>query len=221
MYQKMLKHCRLPLLFIAILAFLYVVLAATGTIRWDLGMKESFRWIDEPKKAGPEDGPAAYMPAEQNLNELPVGGKAGKLGTTTTWFARGGKVGGMDNLRSASEMGYSRPERLDISTPSSPAPANVAMGYPRSAMKGTELSTIPDEPAEPGKEMLPKSDTGDLLESADTVSGPGQPLLTSLRDRTPDLSGRKEDPTNERAEIDFNNGSGPLPADESFSSMFY
>ena len=210
--NKIILACVLTVALVAVVA----ILMTTGIIP----VSESFRWLDAPKKAGPVEGPAAYMPAEQKLNELPVGGTAGKLGTTTTWFARGGKVGGMDNLRSAKEMGYSRPERLNISTPSSPAPANVAMGYPRSAMKGTELGPVVDEPVEPGREMLPKSDTGDLLEVADTVSGPGQPMLTSLRDRTPDLSGRKEDPINTRAEIDFNNGSGPLAAGTDSFSRF-
>ena len=107
-----------------------------------------------------------YMPG--NKTELPVGGQAAKLGSTTTWFARGGKVGGMDNIKDASSMGFDRPAYLNI--------------YSQSNI-GASAGPMP------GSGLLPEG--ASLLDVGPSV-GPDNPVLTSTSDRSRDLSGRSD-----------------------------
>lgn len=175
-----------------------------------------FRYLSPPVAGNTAGGPRAYMPAETKLDELPVGGKAAELGATTTWFAQGGKIGGMDRIPDPIDMGYDRPRELDIYTTNptgaGPAPANVIIGA-RRPMRGTELSSTVQPAAVPdGKELLPMSDTASLLDVDPTVTGPGQPVLTSLKDKNNDLSGRSIDFSNKRVTASLNDAGGPMPA---------
>ena len=159
----------------------------------------------------------AYMPSEMKRHELPVGGKAAELGATTTWFARGGRDGGMDRMKSADDMGYDRPEQLDIFS-AGPAPANT-MGGGRAAMRGAELSSTPPPASVPsGRELLPESETASLLDVDPEATGPGQPAMTSLKDRNNDLSGRAIDFQNTREAAEINDSGAPLPREQASSA---
>jgi hypothetical protein len=128
-----------------------------------------------------------YMP--RNHTELPVGGQSAKLGSTTTWFARGGQVGGMDVLKSASGQGFSRPDYFQLYKPGS-----HVVG-----------SNVPA----PGNGLLP--DGAALLDVVPSV-GPSNPELSSMNDRSRDLSGRNDIVIPRVNDGSNNQSSTPAPA---------
>lgn len=206
---------------------LYSMMSSSGFTHRRRG--EHFRYLRMPTSA---ERPRAYMPVEHMYDQLPVGGMEGGAGATT-WFAQGGKVGGMDNVKPAREMGYDRPDRLNIFNATGPAPSNSLTGVMAEA-RGPELSSQERQqetvfnkrdrdvaivaPAE-GQELLP-ADTVSLLDVDPTISGPGQPILTSLSDRNQDLSGRAIDFANARVPSDINDSEAPIPASAMASEGF-
>ena len=124
----------------------------------------------------------------------------------------------MAHVKTESEMGYTRPDAFSIFQDKTPAPANTLTGV-MAPKRGTELSSAPlkeaavaePAPATDGQELLP-ADTVSLLDVDPTISGPGQPVMTVLSDKQPDLSGRAVDFTNPRVPSTLNDSSTPVPA---------
>lgn len=128
------------------------------------------------------------MPAGtyQPVTELPVGGTGAKLGSTTTWFARGGMEGGMDKV-DPSTKGFSDPDRWDAPPPR-PAGGDVS----GAGLIG-HAGLLPDGAA----------DTGDLLAGGLAL----KPQMSSWKDGT-----RTRDQTlSARGDVANPVGSGPSP----------
>ncbi len=126
--------------------------------------------------------PAGSYPA---VTELPVGGTGAKLGTTTTWFSRGGLSGGMDNIGSTKD--FTDPNQWE----SFPHPAGEVL-------EGGGLL---------GHGLLPEDgsakNTSDLLEDGLAL----KPELSSWKDGT-----RSRDQTlSSRGDIANPVGAGPSP----------
>ena len=179
-----------------------------------------YRYLREPSKnpLGTDSDtiqPVPYSPGN-SFKELPVGGGKPQAVGTTTWFSKGGRVGGMDIVDE--NTNHDRPEQFDLY---GPLPANETI-VTRRAMKahpledevGPQMSA--DGPPMSEESLLPGSDS--LLD----VIGDSRammPQVSTMAGVNQDLSGRPVDFPNTPAESYWNSSSNLTPESDTESEL--
>lgn len=169
------------------IAIAVAVVVVVGLVLQSMTSSEpllSYRFLTK-KAVRAKEGDVLPAGSYQPVTELPVGGTGAKLGTTTTWFSRGGMPGGMDQVGSAKD--FTDPNQWE--------------GFPRPGgdiLVGGGLL---------GHGLLPEEDsaknTSDLLDDGLAL----KPQLSSWKDGT-----RSRDQTlSSRGDVANPVGTGPSP----------